>query len=169
MRNDRKFEKEVSEYKERLVYINRVAKVVKGGKNFRFTALMVVGNEKGKVGVGLGKAVEIPEAVRKGVEDAKRHMIEIPLVGTSISHEVEGKFGKGHVRMLPAEEGTGVIAGGPVRAVLEMAGIKDIRTKSYGSNNPSNCVKATLDGLSQLRTVEQIAALRGKSVDEILN
>ena len=169
MRNDRKFEKEVSEYKERLVYINRVAKVVKGGKNFRFTALMVVGNEKGKVGVGLGKAVEIPEAVRKGVEDAKRHMIEIPLVGTSIPHEVEGKFGKGHVRMLPAEEGTGVIAGGPVRAVLEMAGIKDIRTKSYGYNNPSNCVKATLDGLSQLRTVEQIAALRGKSVDEILN
>ena len=169
MRNDRKFEKEVSEYKERLVYINRVAKVVKGGKNFRFTALMVVGNEKGKVGVGLGKAVEIPEAVRKGVEDAKRHMIEIPLVGTSIPHEVEGKFGKGHVRMLPAEEGTGVIAGGPVRAVLEMAGIKDIRTKSYGSNNPSNCVKATLDGLYQLRTVEQIAALRGKSVDEILN
>ena len=169
MRNDRKFEKEVSEYKERLVYINRVAKVVKGGKNFRFTALMVVGNEKSKVGVGLGKAVEIPEAVRKGVEDAKRHMIEIPLVGTSIPHEVEGKFGKGHVRMLPAEEGTGVIAGGPVRAVLEMAGIKDIRTKSYGSNNPSNCVKATLDGLSQLRTVEQIAALRGKSVDEILN
>jgi small subunit ribosomal protein S5 len=169
MRNDRKFEKEVSEYKERLVYINRVAKVVKGGKNFRFTALMVVGNEKGKVGVGLGKAVEIPEAVRKGVEDAKRHMIEIPLVGTSIPHEVEGEFGKGHVRMLPAEEGTGVIAGGPVRAVLEMAGIKDIRTKSYGSNNPSNCVKATLDGLSQLRTVEQIAALRGKSVDEILN
>ena len=167
MRNDRKFEKEVSEYKERLVYINRVAKVVKGGKNFRFTALMVVGNEKGKVGVG--QAVEIPEAVRKGVEDAKRHMIEIPLVGTSIPHEVEGKFGKGHVRMLPAEEGTGVIAGGPVRAVLEMAGIKDIRTKSYGSNNPSNCVKATLDGLSQLRTVEQIAALRGKSVDEILN
>ena len=169
MRNDRKFEKEVSEYKERLVYINRVAKVVKGGKNFRFTALMVVGNEQGKVGVSLGKAVEIPEAVRKGVEDAKRHMIEIPLVGTSIPHEVEGKFGKGHVRMLPAEEGTGVIAGGPVRAVLEMAGIKDIRTKSYGSNNPSNCVKATLDGLSQLRTVEQIAALRGKSVDEILN
>ena len=169
MRNDRKFEKEVSEYKERLVYINRVAKVVKGGKNFRFTALMVVGNEKGKVGVGLGKAVEIPEAVRKGVEDAKRHMIEIPLVGTSIPHEVEGKFGKGHVRMLPAEEGTGVIAGGPVRAVLEMAGIKDIRTKSYGSNNPSNCVKATLDGLSQLRTVEQIAALRCKSVYEILN
>ena len=168
MRNDRRFEKEVPEYKERLVFINRVAKVVKGGKNYRFTALMVVGNENGKVGVGLGKAVEIPEAVRKGVEDAKRHMIEVPIVGTSIPHQVEGKFGKGHVRMLPAEEGTGVIAGGPVRAVLEMAGIKDIRTKSFGSNNPSNCVKATLNGLSQLRTVEQIAALRGKSVDEIL-
>ena len=170
MRNDRerKFEREVPEFKEKLVAINRVAKVVKGGKNFRFTALMVVGNENGKVGVGLGKAVEIPEAVQKGVEDAKRHMIEVPIVGTSIPHQVEGKFGKGHVRMLPAEEGTGVIAGGPVRAVLEMAGIKDIRTKSFGSNNPSNCVKATLDGLSQLRTIEQIAALRGKNVDEIL-
>ena len=170
MRNDRRrdFEKEVPEFKERLVFINRVAKVVKGGKNYRFTALMVVGNENGKVGVGLGKAVEIPEAVRKGVEDAKRHMIEVPIVGTSIPHQVEGKFGKGHVRMLPAEEGTGVIAGGPVRAVLEMVGIKDIRTKSYGSNNPSNCVKATLDGLSQLCTAEQIAALRGKTVEEIL-
>ena len=171
MRNDRdrKFEKEVPEFKERLVAINRVAKVVKGGKNFRFTALMVVGNENGKVGVGLGKAVEIPEAVRKGVEDAKRHMIEVPVVGTTIPHQVEGKFGKGHVRLLPAEGGTGVIAGGPARAVLEAAGIRDIRTKSYGSNNPSNCVKATLNGLAQLRTAEQIAALRGKTVDEILN
>ncbi|MBQ6332157.1 MAG: 30S ribosomal protein S5 [Clostridia bacterium] len=171
MRNDRerKFEKEVPEFKERLVAINRVAKVVKGGKNFRFTALMVVGNENGKVGVGLGKAVEIPEAVRKGIEDAKRHMIEVPVVGTTIPHQVEGKYGKGHVRLLPAEEGTGVIAGGPARAVLEAAGIRDIRTKSYGSNNPSNCVKATLNGLAQLRTAEQIAALRGKTVDEILN
>lgn len=154
--------------KERLVSINRVAKVVKGGRNFRFSALMVVGDENGHVGVGMGKAAEIPEAVRKGVEDAKRHMIEIPLVGTSIPHAVEGKFGKGHVRMLPAQEGTGVIAGGPVRAVLEMVGIKDIRTKSYGSNNPANCVKATLDGLSQLRTAEEIARLRGKTVEEIL-
>jgi small subunit ribosomal protein S5 len=171
MRNDRerKFEREVPEFKERLVAINRVAKVVKGGKNFRFTALMVVGNENGKVGVGLGKAVEIPEAVRKGIEDAKRHMIEVPVVGTTIPHQVEGKYGKGHVRLLPAEEGTGVIAGGPARAVLEAAGIRDIRTKSYGSNNPSNCVKATLNGLAQLRTAEQIAALRGKTVDEILN
>ena len=168
MQNNRKFQKEPSEYKERLVSINRVAKVVKGGKNFRFTALMVVGNEKGKVGVGLGKAVEIPEAVRKGVEDAKRHMIEVPIVGTTIPHQVEGKFGKGHVRMLPAEEGTGVIAGGPARAVLEMAGIRDIRTKSFGSNNPSNCVKATINGLTQLRTAEQVAKLRGKTVEEIL-
>ena len=165
---NRRFEKEPSEFKERLVAINRVAKVVKGGKNFRFTALMVVGNENGKVGVGLGKAAEIPEAVRKGVEDAKRHMIEVPLVGTTIPHQVEGKFGKGHVRMLPAEEGTGVIAGGPARAVLEMVGIRDIRTKSFGSNNPSNCVKATLNGLSQLRTAEQVARLRGKTVEEIL-
>ena len=151
--------------KERLVSINRVAKVVKGGRNFRFSALMVVGDENGHVGVGMGKAAE---AVRKGVEDAKRHMIEIPLVGTSIPHAVEGKFGKGHVRMLPAQEGTGVIAGGPARAVLEMVGIKDIRTKSFGSNNPANCVKATMDGLRQLRTAEEIAKLRGKTVEEIL-
>ena len=168
MQNNRRFDKEPAEFKERLVSINRVAKVVKGGKNFRFTALMVVGNEKGKVGVGLGKAAEIPEAVRKGVEDAKRHMVDVPIVGTTIPHAVEGRFGKGHVRMLPAEEGTGVIAGGPARAVLEMVGIRDIRTKSYGSNNPSNCVKATIEGLSQLRTAEQIAKARGKSVEEIL-
>ena len=166
---NRRFEKEPSEFKERLVAINRVAKVVKGGKNYRFTALMVIGNEKGKVGVGLGKAVEIPEAVRKGVEDAKHHIIEVTLDGTTIPHEVEGRFGKGHVRMMPAEEGTGVIAGGPARAVLEAVGVRDIRTKSYGSNNPSTCVKATLDGLSQLRSAEQIAKLRGKTVDEILN
>ncbi len=166
---NRRFEQEAPEFKERLVSINRVAKVVKGGRNFRFSALMVVGNENGKVGVGMGKAAEIPEAVRKGIEDAKRHMIDVPLVGTTIPHQVEGCFSKGHVRMLPAEEGTGVIAGGPARAVLEMAGIKDIRTKSYGSNNPANCVKATLDGLKQLRTVEQIARLRGKTVSEILD
>ena len=154
--------------KERLVSINRVAKVVKGGRNFRFSALMVVGDENGHVGVGMGKAAEIPEAVRKGIEDAKRHMVQIPLVGTSIPHAVEGKFGKGHVRMLPAQEGTGVIAGGPARAVLEMVGIRDIRTKSFGSNNPANCVKATIDGLTQLRTAEEIAKLRGKTVEEIL-
>ena len=170
MRNDRdrRFEKEVPEFKERLVSINRVAKVVKGGKNFRFTALMVVGNEKGKVGCGLGKAVEIPEAVRKGVEDAKRHMIDVSIVGTTIPHQVEGRFGKGHVRMLPAEEGTGVIAGGPVRAVMEVAGIKDIRTKSLGSANPNNVVNATIEGLKSLRTLEQVAEIRGKNPREIL-
>ncbi|MCE5235314.1 MAG: 30S ribosomal protein S5 [Clostridiaceae bacterium] len=154
--------------KEKLVSINRVAKVVKGGRNFRFSALMVVGDGNGHVGVGMGKAAEIPEAVRKGIDDAKRHMVEVPIVGTTIPHAAEGRFGKGHVRMLPAEEGTGVIAGGPVRAVLEAVGIKDIRTKSFGSNNPANCVKATLDGLTQLRTAEQIARLRGKTVEEIL-
>ena len=169
MQQKRNFTQEVPEFQERLVAVNRVAKVVKGGKNFRFSALIVIGDEKGRVGVGTGKAAEIPEAVRKGVENAKRHLVTVPIVGTTIPHAVEGKFSKGHVRMLPAEEGTGVIAGGPVRAVLEMAGIKDIRTKSYGSNNPANCVKATLDGLAQLRTAEQIARLRGKTVEEILN
>jgi small subunit ribosomal protein S5 len=155
--------------KEKMVAINRVAKVVKGGRNFRFTALMVVGDENGHVGIGLGKAAEIPEAVRKGVEDAKRNMIAVPIVGTTIPHAVEGRFSKGHVRMLPAEEGTGVIAGGPVRAVLELAGIKDIRTKSFGTNNPINCAKATLDGLKQLRTAEEIARMRGKTVAEIMD
>lgn len=164
----KRYDTPANEFQERLVFINRVAKVVKGGRNFRFTALMVVGDGNGRVGVGLGKATEIPEAVRKGIEDAKRHMINVPIVGTTIPHAVEGKFGRGHVRMLPAEEGTGVIAGGPARAVLEMAGIKDIRTKSLGSSNPANCVKATLEGLSQLRTAEQIAKLRGKTVEEIL-
>ena len=163
-----RFEREPSEFTEKLVSLNRVSKTVKGGRVMKFAALMVVGDEKGRVGFGTGKAAEVPEAIRKGIEDAKRHMIEVPIVGTTIPHAVEGKFGKGHVRMLPAEEGAGVIAGGPARAVLEMAGIKDIRTKSLGSNNPANCVKATLDGLSQLRTAEQIAKLRGKTVEEIL-
>ena len=160
--------KPADEMQERLVFINRVAKVVKGGRNFRFTALMVVGDGNGRVGVGSGKAAEIPEAVRKGVEAAKRSMITIPIEGTSIPHRVLGRFGSGQVLLLPAEEGAGVIAGGPVRAVLEMAGIKDIRTKSQGSNNPANCVKATLEGLKQLRTASQVAKLRGKSVEEIL-
>ena len=163
-----RFEREQSEYIEKVVATNRVSKTVKGGRVMKFSALMVVGDGKGKVGFGLGKAAEVPEAIRKGIEDAKRHLIEVPIVGTSIPHAVEGKFGKGHVRMLPAEEGTGVIAGGPARAGLEMVGIKDIRTKSYGSNNPANCVKATMDGLTQLRTVEEIAKLRGKTVEEIL-
>lgn len=158
----------VLDLKEKLVNVNRVAKVVKGGRNFRFSALVVVGDSNGHVGVGMGKAAEIPEAIRKGVEDAKRHLILVPIVGTSIPHGAIGKFGKGQVLLLPAEEGTGVIAGGPARAVLEMAGVKDIRTKSQGSNNPANCVKATLDGLTQLRTVEEVAKLRGKTVAEIL-
>ena len=148
--------------KEKLVAVNRVAKVVKGGRNFRFTALMVVGDENGIV------AAEIPEAIRKATEDAKRNLVKIPIVGTTIPHEVKGRFGKGLVLLLPAEEGTGVIAGGPVRAVLEMAGVKDVRTKSYGSNNPANCAKATLQGLTSLRSAEMVARLRGKSVAEIM-
>ena len=159
---------QVSEYKEKLVYINRVAKVVKGGKNFRFTTLMVIGDEKGKVGCGMGKAVEIPEAVRKGIEDAKKQMITVSLDGTTIPHAVVGQFGTGKVLMMPAPEGTGVIAGGPVRAVIEAVGIKDIRTKSIGTSNPVNVVKATLAGLKQLQNAEQIAKLRGKTVEELL-
>ena len=156
------------ELQEKLVAVNRVAKVVKGGRNIRFTELMGVGDENGTVGLGHGKAAEIPEAIRKATEDAKRHLIQVPLKGTTIPHEVKGRFGKGLVLMLPAEEGTGVIAGGPVRAVLEMAGVKDVRTKSYGSNNPANCAKAAIEGLAALRSAEQVAKLRGKSVAEIL-
>ena len=159
---------QVSEFNEKLVAVNRVSKTVKGGRNMRFSALMVVGDEKGRVGCGMGKAVEIPEAIRKGLEDAKKSMITIPLNGTTIPHEVVGVFGTGKVKMLPAPEGTGVIAGGPVRAVLEAAGIKDIVTKSIGSNNKINMVRATLAGLKPLRSAEQVAAMRGKSVEELL-
>jgi len=159
---------QVSEFNEKLVAVNRVSKTVKGGRNMRFSALMVVGDEKGRVGCGMGKAVEIPEAIRKGLEDAKKSMITVPLNGTTIPHEVVGVFGTGKVKLLPAPEGTGVIAGGPVRAVLEACGIKDIVTKSIGSNNKINMVRATLAGLSQLRSAEQVAALRGKSVEELL-
>ena len=159
---------QVSEFKEKLVYINRVAKVVKGGKNFRFSTLMVVGDEKGRVGCGMGKAGEIPEAVRKGIEDAKKQMITVSMDGTTIPHEIVGVFGTGRVLLMPAPEGTGVIAGGPVRAVIEACGIKNIRTKSIGSNNPVNMVKATLAGLQQLRNAEEVARLRGKTVEEIL-
>ena len=157
-----------SEFKEKLVSVNRVSKTVKGGRNMRFSVLMVVGDENGRVGCGTGKAVEIPEAARKATEYAKKSMITVPLNGTTIPHEVVGVFGTGRVKMLPAPEGTGVIAGGPVRAVLEAAGIKDIVTKSIGSNNKINMVRATLAGLKQLRSAEQVAAMRGKSVEELL-
>ncbi len=157
-----------SEFKEKLVAINRVTKVVKGGRNFRFAALVVVGDEKGRVGAGIGKAAEISEAIRKGVDKAKKNLITVSLKGTSIPHEAIGRFGTGKVVLLPAPEGTGVIAGGAARAVLELAGVHDIRTKSYGTNNRINMVKATLEGLKQLRSAEQIARLRGKTVEEIL-
>ena len=159
---------QVSEFKEKLVYINRVAKVVKGGKNFRFTTLMVIGDEKGRVGCGMGKAVEIPEAVRKGIEDAKKQMITVAMDGTTIPHQVTGVFGTGRVLLMSAPEGTCVIAGGPVRAVIEACGIKNIRTKSIGSNNAVNVVKATLEGLKQLQSAEEVAKLRGKTVEELL-
>ena len=154
--------------KEKVVNIGRVTKVVKGGRNFRFAALVVVGDENGHVGVGMGKSIEIPEAIRKGVEDAKKNLVEVKIDGTTVPHKINGIFGKGNVVIMPAAEGTGVIAGGPSRVVLELAGFKDVRAKSLGSNNPSNMVKATINGLSNLKTAEDIAALRGKSVEEIL-
>ncbi len=166
-RRNMRREEEQQEFKEKLVYVNRVAKVVKGGRNFRFTALVVVGDENGRVGVGQGKAAEIPDAIFKAVQKAKRSMIEVPIVGTTIPHEVIGVFGRGRVMLLPAKEGTGVIAGGSVRPVLELAGIKDIRTKSLGSNTPVNCVKATMEGLKMLKTAEQYAKPRGISVDQL--
>ena len=159
---------QVSEFKEKLVAVNRVSKTVKGGRNMRFSALMVVGDGKGRVGCGMGKAVEIPEAIRKGTEDAKKAMINVPIAGTTIPHEVVGVFGTGRVKLIPAPEGTGVIAGGPVRAVLEAAGISDIVTKSIGTNNKINVARATMQGLSQLRSAEEVARLRGKTVEEIL-
>lgn len=153
---------------KKLIKINRVTKVVKGGRNMRFAALVVVGDEKGMIGCGMGKANEVPEAIEKATTQAKRNMTAIPLIGTTIPHEIIGKFGRGSVVMLPASEGTGVIAGGPVRAVMEAVGIKDIRTKSRGTNNPINCVKAVIEGLRSLKTAEQVAALRGKTVEEII-
>ncbi|WP_123054713.1 30S ribosomal protein S5 [Clostridium sp. JN-1] len=154
--------------KEKVVFINRVAKVVKGGRNFRFSALVVVGDENGHIGVGTGKSIEIPEAIRKAVDDAKKKLIEVPIVGTTVPHDIEGCFGTGKVLIKKSAEGTGVIAGGPARAVLELAGLKDVRAKSLGSNNPRNMVNATLNGLSRLRTADQVASLRGKTVEEIL-
>ena len=167
--NDKKsFNKEIDPIASKLVDVNRITKVVKGGRNMRFSALVVAGDKNGKVGVGAGKAAEVPNAIDKATASAKKHMIAVPLEGTTIPHEVVGKFGTSLVKLLPAKEGTGVIAGGSVRPVVELCGIKDITAKSYGSRNKVNCVKATLDALMQLRSKEQIAALRGKTLEEIL-
>ena len=152
---------------KKLIAVNRVTKTVKGGRNMRFAALVVVGDGKGKIGCAMGKAKEVPEAIDKATARAKKNMFAVSLLGTSIPHEVIGKFGRGSVLMLPAAEGTGVIAGGPVRAIMEAVGISNIRTKSHGTNNPINCVKAAIEGLKSLRTAEEIAAIRGKTVEEI--
>ena len=162
-----RFEREPIEFIEKLVFLNRVSKTVKGGRVAKFSALMVVGDEKGRVGFGTGKAAEVPEAIRKGIEDAKKNMITVSLSNTTIPHEVIGEAGAGRVLMKPASAGTGIIAGGPVRAVMEAAGIKDIRSKCLRSNNPQNVVAATFAGLKSLRTPEEVARVRGKSVEEI--
>ncbi len=163
----RNFDPNELDLKEKLVVVNRVSKTVKGGRIARFAALMIVGDENGHVGYGLGKAAEVPEAIRKGIEDAKKNMIEVSLKGTTIPHEVLGEFGAGRVLLKPAAEGTGIIAGQTVRAVLELAGVKNIRSKCLRSNNPINVVKATFEGLKTLRTAEQVAKTRGISVEQI--
>ena len=153
---------------EKVIDIRRVTKVVKGGRNFRFAALVVVGDRNGHVGIGTGKAMEVPEAIRKAVEDAKKNLITVPIVGTTVPHRIQGRYGAGNVLIMPAKEGTGVIAGGPVRDVLELAGLKDVRSKSLGTNNARNVVNATMQGLASLRKIEDVATLRGKKVVEDL-
>ncbi|MGE4320736.1 MAG: 30S ribosomal protein S5 [Acholeplasmataceae bacterium] len=162
-----KKEQEEKQFEERVVAINRVTKVVKGGRRFRFAALVVIGNKKGQVGFGTGKALEVPDAIKKAIENAKTNMIDVPSVGSTIPHEVTGVYGAGRVFLKPASEGTGVIAGGPVRAVFELAGIHDILSKSIGTSTPINMVRATFEGLKSLRTAEQVAALRGVDVAEL--
>ena len=162
-----KYDRGASEYEERVVALNRVSKTVKGGRVMKFAALVVIGDQKGTIGVGQGKAAEVPDAIRKAIEDAKKNMVTISLKGSSIPHEVIGEFGAGRVLLKPAAPGTGVIAGGAVRAVVEVAGIKDIRTKCLRSRNPQNVVNATVEGLKSLRTAEQVAAARGKSAEEL--
>lgn len=167
-RKPRSPKKEPKLYEERVVNIGRVTKVVKGGRRFSFSALVVVGDRKGKVGFGTGKASEVPDAIKKAIEDAKKNLIHVPMDGTTIPHTVTGKYGAGKVFLRPAAEGTGVIAGGPVRAVLELAGIEDVLSKSLGSNSPINIVRATVEGLKVLRTVETVASMRGLSAEEVL-
>ena len=169
MAMDRKPKRDQKEFEEQVISINRVTKVVKGGRRFRFAALVVVGDRKGRVGIGTGKANEVPDAIKKAVEDAKKNMINVALKNGTIPHESLGIYGAGKVIMRLAAEGTGIKAGGPVRAVLALAGVRNVLTKSLGSSNPINMVKATLDGMAKLENVQTVAALRGKTVDEIYN